>query len=127
MKKIILLTLSLVTLFLSSCEKYPGDDDMMGTYLGKESSDVACQRGYGFIGECEGYFYYIRYSEDEFWAPLYSEIKEFDYEEGYEYHITVRVYEQPLGIMDVGQYQYKLHKINSKVLMDSEVSTILSF
>ena len=42
-------------------------------------------------------------------APLYAQ-KEFDYEEGFEYHITVRVYEVPSGIMDIGKYQYKLHK-----------------
>ena len=121
MKKIILLSLALAALVVTSCEKYPGDDDMMGEYVGKESFYVASQMGYGFMGECDDYFYYTRYSEDEAWTPFYSYIKEFDYEEGFEYHITVRVYEVPSGIMDIGKYQYKLHKINSKVQKDSDI------
>lgn len=120
MKKIILLLFSLLLICITtSCEKSGKKDSnyicQYGRYVRDDCFYIASERGWGFTGECEDYYYYMRHSENANWEPLYSEIVGFDYEPGYEYYISVEVYEQvPPYIADKDWYTMVLMEINSK-------------
>ncbi|HIR33230.1 MAG TPA: DUF4377 domain-containing protein [Candidatus Coprenecus merdigallinarum] len=74
---------------------------------------MASERGFGQLYEGEGYYYYVRYSEEDEWTKFYDPITGFDYREGYEYNITVDKYRNDPDLADAGEYRYELRKINS--------------
>ncbi len=119
LKTLVLVSLSLLSLLVISCEENTGKEETgeKETYIGQETFYLASERE--MTEWC--YRYSIRYSEDGEWQYFYNEIEGLEYEEGFEYHVTVDIYElDPSQIMaDASSVRYELVTLHSKVRKDS--------
>ena len=66
----------------------------------------------------------IREKPVDEWQNLYSGIKDFQYEEGYEYLIKVRKEQAASNMMDASNIEYKLVEVVSKNKVKVEVSPL---
>jgi len=57
----------------------------------------------------------VKLNEEDEWKNYYNELEGFDYEEGYEYRIKVKVEPVSNSYKDVSDYKYRLIEVISKV------------
>lgn len=65
-------------------------------------------------------FYMIKTENTSEWTPFYDPIFNFDYEDGYEYIISVARYPWEKTIQDVGEWKYVFIKLHEKKQKESE-------
>ena len=64
--------------------------------------------------------YYVKYDGDKEWSLFYSHIEGFDYQEGYEYVLNVKVTTISDPPMDASSKDYKLNHVISREEKESE-------
>ena len=64
--------------------------------------------------------YYVKYDGDKEWSLFYSHIEGFDYQEGYEYVLNVKVTTISDPPMDASSKDYKLNHVVSREEKESE-------
>ena len=64
--------------------------------------------------------YYVKYDGDQEWSLFYSHIEGFDYQEGYEYVLNVKVTTISDPPMDASSKDYKLNHVISREEKESE-------
>ena len=113
--KYLFLLLSFLFVF-AGCSKDESDEIITLT--------IASEKRMGYAGWSTNLapYYLAKNAEDAEWRFFSMYIEGFDYEEGYEYVVEIKVHEDPIDptLADQALISYSLHKIISKEKKNSE-------
>lgn len=120
MKKRHQIILLLLLIFTFSCEKDKPKEEIIKMTIASEKKINSYPENNPSQDLFRREEYWAKYKEFKTWTPFPIEIKDFEYEEGYEYVIVIRQKEWIPRPMDAGKYQYFLMEVVSKEKKQSE-------